>query len=136
MADRSLDVWRLGERVGQLDQTAGRLSFPYEAACLGRPDAVPLSASLPLRANPFDDRAARPFFVGLLPEQERRGPVARASGVSGGTAFALLDAIGGACAGAVNFTHPGKRPIEQATGIYYRALEDRELAAIIEKLPE
>jgi serine/threonine-protein kinase HipA len=136
MPDRSLDVWLLGEYVGQLDQTAGRLSFTYDADWLGRPDAVLLSASLPLRANPFDDRAARPFFAGLLPEQDRRDQVARAIGVSGGNDFALLDAIGGECAGAVTFTHPGERPIEQATDLDYRALEDRELAAIIDKLPE
>ena len=67
MPDRSLDVWLLGELVGRLDQTSGRLTFTYDAGWLGRHHAVPLSASLPLQEKPFDDRAARPFFAGLLP---------------------------------------------------------------------
>jgi serine/threonine-protein kinase HipA len=135
MPDRSLDVWLLGARVGRLDQSAGRLSFAYDADWLSRPTAAPLSASLPLRADAFDDRAARPFFAGLLPEQDRRDQVARAIGVSGRNDFALLDALGGECAGAVTFTHPGERPIEQATDLDYRVLGDEELAAIIDRLP-
>jgi serine/threonine-protein kinase HipA len=95
MADRSLDVWLFGERIGRLDQTAGRLSFTYDAGWLGRRDAVPLSVSLPLQPDAFDDRAARPFFAGLLPEQDRRDQIARVIGVSGRNDFALLDALGG-----------------------------------------
>jgi serine/threonine-protein kinase HipA len=136
MPDRSLDVWLLGERIGRLDQTEGRLSFTYDAGWLHRPDAVPLSASLPLQANAFDDRAARPFFAGLLPEQDRRDQVARAIGVSGRNDFALLDALGGECAGAVTFTRPGEKPIGQATDLDYRVLEERELATIIDELPK
>jgi serine/threonine-protein kinase HipA len=136
MPDRSLDVWLLGGHVGRLDQTAGRLTFTYDAEWLGRPSATPLSVSLPLREEPFDDRAARPFFAGLLPEQDRRDQVARAIGVSARNDFALLDALGGECAGAVSFTHPGEKPIEQATDLDYRVLSDRELATIIDRLPE
>jgi len=136
MPDRSLDVWLLGALVGRLDQTAGRLDFTYDAGWLGRPHAVPLSASLPLQEKPFDDRAARPFFAGLLPEQDRRDQVARTIGVSGRNDFALLDALGGECAGAVTFTHPGEKPIEHATDLDYRMLDDHELATIIDKLPE
>lgn len=136
MPDRSLDVWLLGQLVGRLDQTAGRVTFTYDAGWLAGPHAVPLSASLPLQEKPFDDRAARPFFAGLLPEQDKREQVARAIGVSERNDFALLDALGGECAGAVSFTHPGEKPIEQGTDLDYRMLDDRELATIIDKLPE
>jgi serine/threonine-protein kinase HipA len=137
MPDRSLDVWLLGEPVGRLDQTAGRLNFTYAAGWLERPHAVPLSASLPLQEKPFDDRAARPFFAGLLPEQDRRDQVARTIGVSERNDFALLDALGGECAGAVSLTHPGEKPIEQGTDLDYRVLDEHELATmIIDKLPE
>jgi serine/threonine-protein kinase HipA len=136
MADRSLDVWLEGRRVGRLDQEAGRLAFIYDAGWLAKPDAICLSASLPLRSEPFDDRAARPFFAGLLPEQEKRDQVARAFGISSRNDFALLDAIGGECAGAVTFTRSGETPIAQAADIDYRFLDDRELAAILDKLPE
>jgi serine/threonine-protein kinase HipA len=120
----------------RLDQTAGRLTFTYDPDWLGRSHAVPLSASLPLHDKAFDDRAARPFFAGLLPEQDKRDQVARAIGVSERNDFALLDALGGECAGAVSFTHPGEKPIEQGTDLDYRVLDDQELATIIDKLPE
>jgi serine/threonine-protein kinase HipA len=136
MPDRSLDVWLFGERIGRLDQTAGRLSFTYDAGWLGRPDAVRLSVSLPLQPDAFDDRAARPFFAGLLPEQDMRDQIARVIGISERNDFALLDALGGECAGAVSFTRPGEKPIEQATDLDYRVLRDQELASIIDKLPE
>src|SRR5262249_33165118 len=136
MPERNLDVWLLGERVGRLEQTAGRLTFTYDPAWLDRPNAMFLSASLPLQEQPFDDRAARPFFAGLLPEQDRREQVARTIGVSARNDFALLDALGGECAGAVSFMHPGEKPVEQATDLDYRVLDDRELAKIIDKLPE
>lgn len=136
MPDRSLDVWMQGELVGRLDQEAGRIVFTYDPGWIGKPSALPLSASLPLRPEPFDDRAARPFFAGLLPEQERRDQVARAFGVSARNDFALLDAIGGECAGAVTLTHIGEKPIDQATSVDYRLLDDHELAAVLDKLPE
>ena len=109
---------------------------PTTPGWVSRPDAIPLSASLPVRAEPFDDRAARPFFAGLLPEQEKRDQVARALGVSSRNDFALLEGIGGECAGAVTFTHVGEKPIERATNVDYRLLDDRELAAVLDRLPE
>lgn len=136
MPDRSLDVWMQGELVGRLDQEAGRLVFTYDPGWIGKPSALPLSASLPLRPDPFDDRAARPFFAGLLPEQEKRDLVARAFGISARNDFALLDAIGGECAGAVTLTHLGEKPLEPVTNVDYRLLDDNELAAVLDKLPE
>ena len=64
---RHLDVWLLGARVGTLSQVEGRLSFAY-----ARDATTPLSQSLPIRSEPFDDRATRPFFAGLLPEGGKR----------------------------------------------------------------
>jgi serine/threonine-protein kinase HipA len=136
MADRSLDVWLQGALIGRLDQEAGRLVFTYDPGWLAEAKAVPLSASLPLRSAPFDDRAVRPFFAGLLPEQEKRDQVARAFGVSPRNDFALLDAIGGECAGAVTMTPVGEKPLEEPEEIDYRRLDDRELAAILDRLPE
>ncbi len=136
MPDRSLDVWLQGQHIGRLDQEAGRLVFTYDTKWLARSDPTPLSASLPLRLEPFDDRAARPFFAGLLPEQEKRDQVARAIGVSARNDFALLDAIGGECAGAVTFMHVGEKLAEPAGDADYRILDDAGLAAILDKLPK
>lgn len=135
MADRTLDVWLNARKVGRLDQEAGRIAFAYDDAYLTSAEAVPLSASLPLRAEPFDDRAARPFFAGLLPDESKREQVARVLGVSERNDFALLDGIGGECAGAVTFVRPGEQPDISADDNDYRVLGEAELAAIIDDLP-
>ena len=51
-----LEVWLFADSVGTLALIDGRLSFYYASGWLSRPDAVALSASLPLQAEPFDDR--------------------------------------------------------------------------------
>ncbi len=63
-----------------------------------------------MQAPPFDDRATRPFFAGLLPEGAKRKGVALALHVSRQNDFALLDGIGGECAGAVTLLEPGQTP--------------------------
>jgi serine/threonine-protein kinase HipA len=136
MADRSLNVWLNDRLVGRLDQTGGRLSFVYDADWIAKRDAIALSVSLPLRSEPYDDRTARPFFAGLLPEQEKRGQVARALGISARNDFALLDGIGGECAGAVTFLHPGDKPLPDVASTDYRTVDENQLAEIIKKLPE
>ncbi len=65
---RQLEVWLSGSHIGTLAQVDGRLAFHYAADWLTHSAAMPLSQSLPLRAEPFDDRATRPFFSGLLHE--------------------------------------------------------------------
>ncbi len=96
-----LEVWLFADHVGTLALVDGRLNFCYAPGWLSQPDAVSLSASLPLQAEPFDDRKARPFFAGLLPEGQMRHLIAQQFHVSGQNDFALLDRIGGECAAAV-----------------------------------
>jgi serine/threonine-protein kinase HipA len=102
-----LEVWLFADRVGTLALVDGLLIFCYTSDWLSRPDAIALSASLPLQADPFDDRKTRPFFAGLLPEGQMRRLIAQQFQVSGQNDFALLDQIGGECAGAVTFLEPG-----------------------------
>ena len=97
-----LGVWLLGERAGTLGLQDGRLRFRYEARWLQEPGATPLSQSLPLLSEPFDDQACRPFFAGLLPEGELRRRIAMQCQISYSNDFGLLAAIGGDCAGAVS----------------------------------
>ena len=98
----SLIVYLHGERAGLLEQEDGEpLRFVYDSAWLARPDAIPLSRSLPLQPEAFPAKKARPFFAGLLPEEEPREIVAKILGISAANDFALLERIGGECAGAV-----------------------------------
>jgi serine/threonine-protein kinase HipA len=111
---RILDVYLLGERVGTLEQDEqGFLRFTYSPEWLVRPGAIPLSHSLPLREERFGRNESRGFFAGILPEQHQREVVAKNLGVSAGNDFALLDRIGGECAGAVTFLGRGQKPLEQ-----------------------
>ncbi|MBW7901828.1 MAG: type II toxin-antitoxin system HipA family toxin [Rhodocyclaceae bacterium] len=130
-----LDVWLLGHRVGQLTQVDGRLSFSYSLQWLQSATARPLSHSLPLREEAFDDKATRPFFAGLLPEGGKRKLIAQALHVSRQNDFALLDGIGGECAGAVSLIEAGQRPCVIPSEQAVRWLDDRELLAILDELP-
>lgn len=130
-----LEVWLFSDRVGTLALVDGRLSFCYAPDWLSRPDAVALSISLPLQAEPFDDRKTRPFFAGLLPEGQMRRLIAQQFQVSGQNDFALLDHIGGECAGAVTFLEPGQAlPVPTRNGDV-QWLSDEEVVAILDELP-
>ncbi len=133
--NRILEVLLLGQSVGQLIQADGRLSFSYSPRWLQSPSAQPLSRSLPLRPESFDDKATRPFFAGLLPEGDKRKLVAMALQVSSQNDYALLNGIGGECAGAVTLLEPGQQPTGLPSEQYVRWLDDGELIAILDELP-
>ena len=130
-----LEVWLFADRVGTLALVDGRLNFCYAPGWLSLPNAVALSASLPLQAEPFDDRKTRPFFAGLLPEGQMRRLIAQQFQVSGQNDFALLDRIGGECAGAVTFLEPGQALPASTHGDDVQWLSDEEVVAILDELP-
>ncbi|MFZ3192064.1 MAG: type II toxin-antitoxin system HipA family toxin [Moraxellaceae bacterium] len=99
-----LKVWLFDQPVGRLFLSNGRLHFAYLPEWLVQPQAMPVSMSLPLQSDSFDDQQARPFFAGLLPEGHLRSVIARQLQVSSQNEFALLDQLGGECAGAVSLT--------------------------------
>ncbi|MCK2097020.1 type II toxin-antitoxin system HipA family toxin [Thauera aromatica] len=132
---RELDVWLFADRIGTLSLVEGRLGFRYSADWLSRSDAVALSSSLPLRAEPFDDHHTRPFFGGLLPEGQLRRLIAQQFQVSSQNDFALLDHIGGECAGAVTLLEPGQAIPSPEQGADVQWLSDAEIVAILDELP-
>lgn len=133
---RQLEVWLFGAHIGTLAQIDGRLGFSYAANWLAHTGAVPLSQSLPLQVGTFDDRAARPFFAGLLPDGDQRKRVAQALHVSRQNDFALLGGIGGECAGAVTLLEPGQTPQTADAPNAVRWLDDGELLRLIAEMPE
>ena len=130
-----LEVWLFADRVGTLALVEGRLNFRYTPDWLSRSNAVTLSSSLPLQTEPFDDHQTRPFFAGLLPEGQMRRLIARQFQVSGQNDFALLDRIGGECAGAVTFLEPGQELPAPSQGDDIQWLSDEEVVAILDELP-
>ena len=130
-----LDVWLFADRVGTLALVEGRLNFRYAADWPSRANAVALSTSLPLQAEPFDDHKTRPFFAGLLPEGQMRRLIAQQFQVSNQNDFALLNHIGGECAGAVTFMEPGQILPVPAQDDDVQWLSDDEVVAILDELP-
>lgn len=130
-----LEVWLFADRVGTLELVNGRLNFCYAPGWLSRSDAIALSASLPLQTEPFDDRKTRPFFAGLLPEGQMRRLIAQQFQVSGQNDFALLDRIGGECAGAVTFLESGQALRVPVCDKDVQWLSDNEVLAILDELP-
>ena len=132
---RRLIVYVNGDPVGTLDQDdSGLLGFRYGPHWLNRPDAAPLSRSLPLQREAFQGKHARAFFAGLLPEEGPRRQIASVLGISEHNDFAMLERIGGECAGAVSLLPEGESP-PAAGEVRMRELNEKELQEIIAELP-
>lgn len=128
-----LAVYLFDHRVGCLALVEGRLQFSYSADWLQQADTIPLSCSLPLQVEPFNDQQARPFFAGLLPEGKLRQLIARQFQVSKQNDFALLDHIGGECAGAVSLLPPDQTPLVPKTANEIDWLSDDDLLALLDE---
>lgn len=132
---RILDVYLLEHFIGQLTQNdSGELGFAYAAEWLENSQAVPLSQSLPLQAEPFLNPDCHGFFGGILPEEAKRERIAKNLGISKKNDFAMLAEIGGECAGAVTFLSEGQ-PLATGTP-NYRVLSEGGLAEVLRDLPK
>lgn len=131
---RTLDVYLHRRLAGHLIQDEhGQMAFSYAESWLNNSRAIALSHSLPLRKERFNRNECRGFFAGVLPDGSQREIIAKNLGISAGNDFAMLEQIGGECAGAVTFIPSGESLPE---GNYsYRALTDEKLAEILKQLP-
>jgi serine/threonine-protein kinase HipA len=84
-------------RVAKLEHRDGKLTLAYRSS-----SGPAVSVRLPPREEPYDDAACRSFFTNLLPEGEWRRALCRQFGIAPDDDYALLEAIGGDCAGAVS----------------------------------
>jgi serine/threonine-protein kinase HipA len=65
---RKAEVLLNDHPVGLLEELEGGYRFTYSASHLETPNAMPVSLSLPLQAEPYEDKRLFPFFDGLIPE--------------------------------------------------------------------
>jgi serine/threonine-protein kinase HipA len=131
---KTLDVYLHRELVGHLIQNdGGQMVFDYAASWLQKPEATPLSHSLPLREKRFTRKECRGYFAGVLPEESKRAIIARNLGISERNDYSMLERIGGECAGAVTFLPAGEAL--PARDDHYLALSSPELAGILRELP-
>ncbi len=132
----NLSVWWDGRIAGTLTRNEhGDMGFVYHPDWLEDPVTRAISAALPKRAEPYDRRAARYFFAGLLPEEGPRDAVARALGLTRTNDFALLEALGGDVAGALTLWPEGEKSPVAALGQAPEFLSDRALIEILDNLP-
>lgn len=123
-----------GKPIGVLDDDGQRLVFRYNDAWLADADALPLSRQLPLQSEPFEGQQVSVFFGGLLPEADSRDQIARKLGISVNNDFAMLERIGGECAGAIALMReelPGMAPPHHAV----RWLSEEEVTRMMQQLP-
>ncbi len=108
-------------------------SFVYDRTYLDRPGAVPLSASLPLRAAPYGDAETRTFFDNLLPEGERRRTEALARRLDSTDMVRLLEVLGADCPGAVSVLSEAASPVKVPgrLDVDYEPLDETRLAALV-----
>lgn len=112
----------------------GSVAFVYRADYLGRADAGPLSLSLPLAEEPYNDVISRAFFDNLL--QERDGvltDVMAREGLARDDIAGLLYHLGKDCAGALSVLPSGSPPTKvpgDYENDYVPVPEDRMIAIV------
>lgn len=129
----TLDVYFKNKLAGFLNYESGQLSFRYDNDYLKNPDNPPLSVSLPLNENIYDDRVTRPFFDGLLPEDTARVQIAGIFKTDSRNTFALLKNIGEDCAGAISVLPPNTK-INDIAEPTYRFVNDDKAYDILNSL--
>jgi serine/threonine-protein kinase HipA len=134
-APPGLLVYLATEKVGSLTPTGdGSYSFSYASEVVSRRSGEALlSMSLPVRPEPFDAMASRPFFEGLLPEGAVRERIAARLRLGTGNSFGLLAALGRDCAGAVVILPEGQALGAGTTTV--RWLSEAELVQLVDELP-
>ena len=105
--NKQLSVRLYGKEVGILEQDiSGKIKFTYNEN-----NNIAVSNSLPLSKISFEDKECRPYFNGLLPENDSvRKYLGKIFGINSNNDFALLQAIGHDCAGALSL-HNIEEPV-------------------------
>lgn len=127
---KELCVYLSGVYTGRLIRKQnGNMQFRYEAEYGG----PALSQALPLQSDAHPHAACLAVFGGLLPEGQAREVVARNAGVSAHNDFALLEEVGGDCAGAITLLPPG---VEQNWFPVTYGIDEIDLDERIGRLPQ
>ena len=115
----------------------GNTGFGYEPDYIlaNRP---PLSLSLPVGDEPFDDIQTRAFFANLLPENAQLQRILDREGIERGDVVGLLAHLGADCAGAVSCLPVGDPPVKTPGRLEtdYDILDDKALINIVRSLAD
>lgn len=128
---RTLDVYLHSIKAGHLFQGSnGSLTFTYDPIYL-QEQRPALSISLPLREESYEGNYVKALFSGYLPDDLVRKRLARFLGLSEKNSFALLEVVGGECAGAISLHSPGQAPVAYSDTRTLEVLDDYRLSEIL-----
>ncbi len=132
----ALDAWMNGKHVGTWHVLRGGHRFAYTPEWLASDVARPLSLSLPFTPTlEITGDVVVNYFDNLLPDNERiRERIGRRFGAKRLDAFALLQAIGRDCIGAVQLLPQGSTP-EGWDRIDAEPLTEAQVAKLIRAVP-
>ena len=132
----ALVAWMNGELVGRWSVERGSHRFTYDEAWLRSPRRRALSLSLPITpGRELRGPAVAHYFDNLLPDNERiRQRLQRRFKTGSADAFALLEAIGRDCVGAVQLLPEGNAPVGWDR-IESEPLSEAQVAATLRAVP-
>ncbi len=131
----TLNVAMNGILVGYLERLSAQgMRFQYAQSWLDLPGARPISLSLPLTSQTYDDDRAFYFFDNLLPDnpQIRARIQSRFQGISD-QPFDLLKSIGKDCVGAIQLSEV---QFEDVKNISAEPIDDKKIAALLKNYRE
>jgi serine/threonine-protein kinase HipA len=131
-----LAAWLYDDRVAQLHFDGVRgAHLVYTASAIERygVNGLALSASLPVRTEPYLPQQTAPYLDRLLPEGAARSLLEQQFHVPRGDTFHLLEALGRDCAGAVVIIDADD-PLPEQTD-EPSVLTDGDVAARLDELP-
>lgn len=100
---KKLNVFFFKTLVGHIEQQHGKMSFFYDEDHV-RKGGMPISLSMPVRNEPYDDYDVRAVFGNLLPEGKLLKIISKRAQFDKRNVFALLWTYGRECAGALSIT--------------------------------
>jgi serine/threonine-protein kinase HipA len=125
-----LDIYLQDKQAGYLEQTAsGQLEFSYDTDYL-KEASYGISLSMLLSAQIYKGAQVTAVFSGLLPEESVRDRLAKHLALSEKNQFALLEAVGGDCAGALALYPHGVKPPKAFDDV--EVLDDIRLRDVLE----
>lgn len=136
-----LDVRMEGyaEPAGKLvSNELGATRFFYNENYLTHVNAIPISMSLPISDDVYDDTKTRAFFDNLLPENNQLQQVMDREGIERDNIVALLFFLGADCPGAISCIAPDSPPIKIPGNLStdYTPLDDSKIEEIVQTLAD
>lgn len=130
-----LDVYMNRRKVGQYFRDPdGAFAFTYAPEWLAWENTLPISRSLPLRAERYVGQPVIAVFENLLPDSDDiRRRVAERVGAEGVDAYSLLARIGRDCVGALQFLAEGEEPGDSRV-LMGEPLSEDQIAAMLKDL--